>query len=80
MRANIWFCGDAHPCTSVALTVLCFTPRVAQYEGWTALMIAIEKKNESAVTALLKHNAKVDIQTVGTAGRCTVGIWGRMDI
>ena len=53
---------DGHPCTSVALTVLCFTPRVAQDDGYTALMHAIREKNESAVTALLKHNANPDFQ------------------
>ena len=69
---------DVHQCTCVALTVLCFAPRVTQDDGSTALMWATSKSNESATTALLEHNANVDIKDVGTAGRCRVGIWGRM--
>ena len=53
---------DVRPCTSVALIVLCFTPRVAQKYGYTALMRAIIQKNESAVTALLEHNANPEIK------------------
>ena len=52
---------DIHPCTCVALTVLCFTPRVVQWKR-TALMYAILENNDAMVTALLEHNANVHIQ------------------
>ena len=52
---------DIHPCTCVALTVLCFTPRVVQLKR-TALIYAILEKNDAMMTALLEHNANVDIQ------------------
>ena len=35
---------------------------MVQYRDMTALMIAIEKKNDAMVTALLDHNADPNIQ------------------
>jgi len=52
---------DAHPFTCVALIVISPTPRVVQWKQ-TALMLAIEKQNDAMVTALLDHNANVDMQ------------------
>ena len=53
---------DVHPFTCcVALVVISPTPRVVQMRK-TALMVAIENKNEAMVTALLDHNANPDIQ------------------
>ena len=53
---------DVHPFTCVALIVMSPTPRVVQEEKMTALMLAIEKKNDAMVTALLDHNANPDLQ------------------
>ena len=53
---------DVHPFTCVALIVMSPTPRVVQDDKKTALMVAIEKKNDAMVTALLDHNANPDIQ------------------
>ena len=53
---------DVHPFTCVALIFISPTPRVVQYEKKTALMIAMNKKNDEMVTALLDHNADPDIQ------------------
>ena len=48
--------------TCVTLIVISPTPRVMQGEEMTPLMVAIEKKNDAMVTALLDHNADPDIQ------------------
>ena len=53
---------DVHPFTCVALTFISPTPRVMQRNKMTALMIAMEKKNNAMVTALLDHNADPNIQ------------------
>ena len=53
---------DVHPFTCVALIFISPTPRVVQDDNKTALMIAMEKKNDAMVTALLDHNADLDIQ------------------
>ena len=53
---------DVHPFTCVALTFISPTPRVVQRYKWTALMVAMEKKNDAMVTALLDHNADPDVQ------------------
>ena len=53
---------DVHPFTCVALTVIFPTPRVVQHDKKTALMVAIRKKNDAMVTALLDHNADPEIQ------------------
>ena len=54
---------DVHPFTCVALICIFPTPRVVQnYKKKTPLMIAMEKKNDAMVTALLDHNADPDIQ------------------
>ena len=53
---------DVHPFTCVALIVIFPTPRVVQDEKKTALMLATEKKNDAMVTALLDHNADLNIQ------------------
>ena len=37
-------------------------PRVVQYYKKTALMIAMEKKNDAMVTALLDHNPDLNIR------------------
>ena len=52
---------DVYPFTCVALIAMSPTPRVVQWKR-TALMIAIEKKNDAMATALLDHNANLDIQ------------------
>ena len=53
---------DVHPFTCVALICIYPTPRVVQYSNVTALMIAMGKKNDAMVTALLDHNADPNIQ------------------
>ena len=53
---------DVHPFTCVALICISPTPRVVQRSEKTALMFAMEKKNDAMVTALLDHNANPDIQ------------------
>ena len=53
---------DVHPFTCVALICISPTPRVVQAYKKTALMIAMAKKNDAMVTALLDHNADPDIQ------------------
>ena len=53
---------DVYPFTCVALIVMSTTPRVVQRYKKTALMVAIWKKNDAMVTALLEHNANPDIQ------------------
>ena len=54
---------DVHPFTCcVALIVISPTPRVVQKYKKTALMVAMEMKNDAMVTALLDHNADPDIQ------------------
>ena len=60
---------DVHPFTCCAALIVTSptTPRVLQFAfnfstGRTALMIAIEKKNDAMVTALLDHNADLNIQ------------------
>ena len=52
---------DVHLFTCVALMVISPTPRVLKWKR-TALMVAITKKNDAMVTALLEHNANPDIQ------------------
>ena len=52
---------NVHPFTCVALMVMSPTPRMVQ-DKMTALMYAIEKKNDAMVTALLDVNANPDIQ------------------
>ena len=53
---------DVHPFTCVALIFIAPTPRVVQDDKKTALMIAMEKKNDAMVTALLDHNADPNIK------------------
>ena len=56
---------DVHRFTCVALICISPTPRVVQDnhdDKKTALMIAMEKKNDAMVTALLDHNADPNIQ------------------
>ena len=53
---------DVHPFTCVALIVISPTVRVVQYYKITALILAMEKKNDVMVTALLDHNADPNIQ------------------
>ena len=55
---------DVHPFTCVALICISPTPRVVQDENdkQTALIYAINKKNDAMVTALLDHNADPNIQ------------------
>ena len=52
---------DVHPFTCVALIFISPTPRVVQRYKKTALMIAMDKKNDAMVTALLDHNADPNI-------------------
>jgi len=52
---------DVRSFTCVALIVISPPPRVVQFKK-TALMLAIDKKNDAMVTALLDHNANLDIQ------------------
>jgi len=53
---------DVHPFTCVALIFISPTPRVVQRYKKTPLMVAMEKKNDAMVTALLDHDADLDIQ------------------
>ena len=53
---------DVHPFTCVALIFISPTPRVVQRSKMTALMIAMAKKNDAMVTALLDHNADPNIE------------------
>ena len=53
---------DVHPFTCVALIFISPTPRVVQRYEKTALIIAMGKKNDAMVTALLDHNADLDTQ------------------
>ena len=53
---------DVHPFTCAALIFISPTPRVVQLGKKTALMAAMEKKNDAMVTALLDHNADLNIQ------------------
>ena len=53
---------DVHPFTCVALICISPTPRVVQRYKQTALMVAMTKKNDAMVTALLDHNADLNIQ------------------
>ena len=53
---------DVHPFTCVALIFISPTPRVVQWEDKTALMVAMTQKNDAMVTALLDHNADLNIQ------------------
>ena len=53
---------DVHPFTCVALICISPTPRVVQDDNTTALMIAMENKNDAMVTALLDHNVDPNIQ------------------
>ena len=54
---------DVHPFTCVALIFISPTPRVVQdnYKK-TPLILAMGEKNDAMVTALLDHNADLDIQ------------------
>ena len=61
MQANRHFCGIRSSILRIAVIVTSPTPRVVQSKR-TALMRAIDYKNDAMVAALLDHNANPDIQ------------------